>query len=473
MEIDLETEALASNASTSKKLKHNEDPEAKFFVSTTVLEGCTSESIKMDNANNSTSDLSFCNDKDSDDIVDEGDDILDYDDEDDYMYDDDANEDNYLKMQAQFDNVDLPPGVEASVSWLSGPTPSSKSLPSTSTSLSNDALGQVPGTGFSSMTVYGVSKSKNEAGSSSSTEPVESSSAKTEHLETEDEVLRKFQAFKRFDTVTDFSDHHFNRMGFSEQQPPKSWTKKVQGEWKILEKDLPDTIFVRVYETRMDLLRAIIVGPSGTPYHDGLFVFDVLFPTNYPDVPPMVYYYSGGLRLNPNLYDCGKVCLSLLNTWSGNKNEMWMPTKSTMLQVLVSIQALILNADPFFNEPGYDSMYPGEDGQKRSKKYNEDMFILSLKTMMYTMRRPPKYFEDFVSAHFRLGSHKILSACKAYLEGAEIGSLINDNPEEAAVRNPNNHPGEFKGEVSRLINNLVSFFMKIGSPDCEQFRVHI
>ncbi|MBD4020678.1 hypothetical protein GUI04_17110, partial [Xanthomonas citri pv. citri] len=85
-------------------------------------------------------------------------------------------------------------------------------------------------------------------------------------------------------------------------------------------------------------LRAVIIGPAGTPYHDGLFVFDVHFPPNYPDIPPMVYYYSGGLRLNPNLYDCGKVCLSLLNTWTGKGNEKWMPKKSTMLQVLVSIQ---------------------------------------------------------------------------------------------------------------------------------------
>lgn len=104
----------------------------------------------------------------------------------------------------------------------------------------------------------------------------------------------------------------------------------------------------------------------------------------------MVYYYSGGLRLNPNLYDCGKVCLSLLNTWNGKGNEKWVPQSSTMLQVLVSIQALILNAKPFFNEPGYESMYGGPEGEKRSRDYNQDVFILSLKTMMYTLRRPPK-----------------------------------------------------------------------------------
>lgn len=50
---------------------------------------------------------------------------------------------------------------------------------------------------------------------------------------------------------------------------------------------LADSIFVRVYESRMDLLRAVIVGAEGTPYHDGLFFFDVFFPTGYPKVPPV------------------------------------------------------------------------------------------------------------------------------------------------------------------------------------------
>ncbi|KAE8716439.1 Detected protein of confused Function [Hibiscus syriacus] len=74
---------------------------------------------------------------------------------------------------------------------------------------------------------------------------------------------------------------------------------------KFLSFNRRETIYVRVYEGRMDLLRAIIIGPAGIPYHDGLFVFYCLFPPKYPHEPPMVYYYSGGLRLNPNLYNCG------------------------------------------------------------------------------------------------------------------------------------------------------------------------
>lgn len=61
-----------------------------------------------------------------------------------------------------------------------------------------------------------------------------------------------------------------------------------------------------------------------------------------------------------------------------------------MLQVLVSIQGLILNAKPYFNEPGYANMSGMAIGEKNSLHYNESTFILSLRTMVYTMRRPPK-----------------------------------------------------------------------------------
>jgi hypothetical protein len=58
---------------------------------------------------------------------------------------------------------------------------------------------------------------------------------------------------------------------------------------------------------------------------------------------------GGRVRFNPNLYACGKVCLSLLGTWSGAQGESWNPDASSALQVLISIQSLILVDDPYFN----------------------------------------------------------------------------------------------------------------------------
>ncbi|KAJ7948651.1 Ubiquitin-conjugating enzyme like [Quillaja saponaria] len=283
-----------------------------------------------------------------------------------------------------------------------------------------------------------------------------------------DEILRKFQLFKQFDTVEDTSDHRYTCNRSSSKQPSKNWAKKIQEEWKILEKDLPDSIFVRVYETRMDLLRAVIIGAEGTPYHDGLFFFDVFFPSGYPNVPPQVYYHSGGLRLNPNLYDCGKVCLSLLNTWSGGKNEKWIPGVSTILQVLVSIQGLILNTKPYFNEPGYAHMSGSVAGEMRSLQYNEDTFILSLRTMVYMMRRPPKHFEDFVAGHFCNRAHDILVACKAYMDGAQVGCLVKGGVQDVDEGDKSSSKG-FKDSLPGYLDMLVKEFIRIGARDCEEF----
>ena len=49
----------------------------------------------------------------------------------------------------------------------------------------------------------------------------------------------------------------------------------------------------------------------------------------------LLYTPAGGgtVRFNPNLYDCGKVCLSLLGTWPGAQGEGWIASKSSFLQV--------------------------------------------------------------------------------------------------------------------------------------------
>lgn len=51
-----------------------------------------------------------------------------------------------------------------------------------------------------------------------------------------------------------------------------------------------------------------------------------------------LFFFHFCLSFNPNLYNCGKVCLSLLGTWSGAAGENWSASTSTFLQVLVSDQ---------------------------------------------------------------------------------------------------------------------------------------
>ncbi|CAN8259255.1 unnamed protein product [Cochlearia groenlandica] len=269
-----------------------------------------------------------------------------------------------------------------------------------------------------------------------------------------EDYLGTYLFFKRFDIVEDFSDHQYASFGSTTKQYTKDWAKRIQEEWRILENDLPDMIFVRAYESRMDLLRAVIIGAEGTPYHDGLFFFDIFFPDTYPSVPPSVNYHSGGLRINPNLYNSGKVCLSLLGTWSGSQKEKWIPNNSTMLQVLVSIQGLILNKKPYFNEPGHERTEGSPMGESSSKAYSENTFLLSLKTMVYSMRRPPKYFEDFAYGHFFSCAHDIVKACNAYRNGAPVGSLVKGGVQDVEESSESSSK-KFRSDVAIFVDTVL------------------
>jgi ubiquitin-protein ligase len=47
-------------------------------------------------------------------------------------------------------------------------------------------------------------------------------------------------------------------------------------------------MWVRYDADRPQFMRAVITGPTGTPYESGVFVFDLFFPLDYPQVPPKV-----------------------------------------------------------------------------------------------------------------------------------------------------------------------------------------
>ena len=84
------------------------------------------------------------------------------------------------------------------------------------------------------------------------------------------------------------------------------------------------------------LSQVLITGPAETPYANGCFEFDVYFPPDYPNSPMLINLETTGhhtIRFNPNLYNDGKVCLSVLNTWHGRPEEKWNAQTSSFLQV--------------------------------------------------------------------------------------------------------------------------------------------
>lgn len=159
-------------------------------------------------------------------------------------------------------------------------------------------------------------------------------------------------------------------------------------------------------------MKAIICGASNTPYAHGCYEYDIFCDNNYPRDPPkmnLITTGNGAVRFNPNLYACGKVCLSLLGTWRGSATENWDPKLSTILQVLLSTQAIIMSEEVYFNEPGFENEAGTPEGEKKNEGYSNIVRYCNIKfAMVEQLKRPSKGFETMIKRHFYIKKPEIL-----------------------------------------------------------------
>ncbi|KAI8823253.1 ubiquitin-conjugating enzyme/RWD-like protein [Chytriomyces cf. hyalinus JEL632] len=170
-------------------------------------------------------------------------------------------------------------------------------------------------------------------------------------------------------------------------------------------------------------MKIFITGPSETPYAYGLFEFNAYFPQTYPQTAPNLKFLTtnnGRVRFNPNLYDTGYVCLSLLDTWSGSAEQRWQAGKSTLMQVLVSVQSIVLVDKPYFNEPGFDV---GRSGgiHSASESYNRRVELDTVRhAILEPLKHPPQYagFDKVIRAHFYLVQERIKKQVRVWADKA-------------------------------------------------------
>jgi ubiquitin-conjugating enzyme E2 D len=83
--------------------------------------------------------------------------------------------------------------------------------------------------------------------------------------------------------------------------------------------------------------KAMIIGPTGTPYEGGVFYLDVVFPEDYPFKPPDMKFITK--IYHPNVSDySGRICLDILKT-------KWSPAL-TLSKTLLSLCSLLSEPNP-------------------------------------------------------------------------------------------------------------------------------
>lgn len=182
--------------------------------------------------------------------------------------------------------------------------------------------------------------------------------------------------------------------------------KRLIADYIDLENNKLDNIFTYYDESNIFILYALIIGQENTPYEGGFFYFKLIFDESYPTKPPKCTFetINGTIRFNPNLYENGKICLSILGTWSG---PGWKPVMNTR-SILLNFQSL-LHEYPIINEPMYNNLNVND---KRSLNYNKILRYYTFKFAILEIYNKRKsfypWFKSIIENNFKKNCNKYL-----------------------------------------------------------------
>ena len=89
-------------------------------------------------------------------------------------------------------------------------------------------------------------------------------------------------------------------------------------------------------ENNIHVWDCTLIGPSDTPYENGIFELSISFTREYPHVPPIVYFKT--CIYHPNISQTGDICLDILK-------DKWSPIL-TISKVMLSISSLLSDPNP-------------------------------------------------------------------------------------------------------------------------------
>ena len=189
---------------------------------------------------------------------------------------------------------------------------------------------------------------------------------------------------------------------------------------------------------------ALIIGPKNTPYENGYYFFNIKYPTNYPHSPPLFKFITndGYTRFNPNLYTSGKVCLSILNTWSG---EQWSACQS-ITSILLSL-CTVFNNKPLLNEPGITILHHDFNNYNHIISFKNYEFAICSVLEKKAFGTNFTYFDNIIEQHFINNYNNIIDSINEHSKN----DIYNNKIITTSIYSMNAHLN-YKSLIPRLDN---------------------
>jgi ubiquitin-conjugating enzyme E2 D len=132
-------------------------------------------------------------------------------------------------------------------------------------------------------------------------------------------------------------------------------TKRLFNELKEIKTSPPDNCSADLINENINKWSAIILGPCGSPYENGIFYLSLDFGENYPFSPPVCKFLT--YIYHPNIDKYGNICLDILK-------QNWTPA--------ISVSKLLISICSLLDDPNPDD--PLDANISRIYKSNKDEF---------------------------------------------------------------------------------------------------
>lgn len=113
---------------------------------------------------------------------------------------------------------------------------------------------------------------------------------------------------------------------------------------RIMRENTNDSFSIGLKNDNIYVWEVVMIGPRDTPYENGIYTAEMVFPIDYPNSPPTFFFTTP--MWHPNIDKNGNVCISILHDPGDDQYgyeklcERWLPTR-TPESIVISILSLL------------------------------------------------------------------------------------------------------------------------------------